>query len=229
MNKDNFSHIEICTCKELGRTFTEVYLDGKKLRGVRSWNLSHDGTNSIPRLLLDLNAFGKEAWNNFILENEGKEVISEDLLNTIDAMRKTLYATPFAKKLIYGEHEKSFFWADEETGVECKCRPDSFGCIGNQPICVDLKTCQCAETDKFMRDAAKLGYDIQAAHYCDGLCDFELSSSNFDNWSPIIRIVTVSSVIAFVFSLVFFDIGVYIAKNRPTRTTMTQTTLHSII
>lgn len=112
---------------------------------------------------------GKEAWNNFILENEGKEVISEDLLNTIDAMRKTLYATPFAKKLIYGEHEKSFFWADEETGVECKCRPDSFGCIGNQPICVDLKTCQCAETDKFMRDAAKLCYDIQAAHYCDGL------------------------------------------------------------
>ena len=57
MNKDNFSHIEIRTCKELGRTFTEVYLDGKKLRGVRSWNLSHDGTNSIPRLLLDLNAF----------------------------------------------------------------------------------------------------------------------------------------------------------------------------
>lgn len=112
---------------------------------------------------------GKEAWNNFILENEGKEVISEDLLNTIDAMRNTLYATPFAKKLIYGEHEKSFFWTDEETGVECKCRPDSFGSIGNQPICVDLKTCQCAETDKFMRDAVKLGYDIQAAHYCDGL------------------------------------------------------------
>ena len=112
---------------------------------------------------------GKEAWNNFVLESKGKEVISEVLFNTIDEMRKTLYATPFAKKLIYGEHEKSFFWTDEETGVECKCRPDSFGSVGNQPICVDLKTCQCAETDRFMRSAIRLGYDIQAAHYCDGL------------------------------------------------------------
>lgn len=84
-------------------------------------------------------------------------------------MRTALYATPFVKKLIYGKHEESFFWKDEETGVECKCRPDSYGEISGQPICVDLKTCQCAETEKFMRDAIKLNYDIQAAHYCDGL------------------------------------------------------------
>lgn len=112
---------------------------------------------------------GKEEWEEFVEENKGKEVISEEMYETIDAMRNALYATPFAKKLIYGEHEKSFFWTDEESGFECKCRPDSFGKVGGQPICVDLKTCQCAETEKFMRDAVKLGYDIQASHYCAGL------------------------------------------------------------
>lgn len=95
---------------------------------------------------------GKEEWEEFVEENKGKEVISEEMYETIDAMRNALYSTPFAKKLIYGEHEKSFFWTDEESGFECKCRPDSFGKVGGQPICVDLKTCQCAETEKFMRD-----------------------------------------------------------------------------
>lgn len=112
---------------------------------------------------------GKEEYAKFLSEAEGKEVISQEAMDTLESMRTALYATPFVKKLIYGKHEESFFWKDEETGIECKCRPDSYGEISGQPICVDLKTCQCAETEKFMRDAIKLNYDIQAAHYCDGL------------------------------------------------------------
>ena len=84
-------------------------------------------------------------------------------------MQKALYETPFVKLLIKGEHEKSFFWTDEETGIPCKCRPDSFGQIKDKYICVDLKTTNDAETDKFMRDALKFGYDVQAYHYCRGL------------------------------------------------------------
>lgn len=112
---------------------------------------------------------GKQDYADFLEEAKGKDVISAEMMCTIEEMQKVLYATPFAKKLIYGEHEKSFFWTDEESGFKCKCRPDSFGSISGQPICVDLKTCQCAETEKFMRDAIKLNYDIQASHYCDGL------------------------------------------------------------
>lgn len=84
-------------------------------------------------------------------------------------MQVALYNTPFVKLLIKGEHEKSFFWKDETTGIPCKCRPDSFGQIKDQYICVDLKTTNDAETDKFMKDALKFGYDIQACHYCEGL------------------------------------------------------------
>lgn len=112
---------------------------------------------------------GKEEWASFLAESDGKEVVTADTMEVLEAMRNTLYATPFAKKLIYGKHEESFFWTDKEVDLKCKCRPDSYGKVGGQAICVDLKTCQCADTEKFMRDAVKLNYDIQAAHYCNGL------------------------------------------------------------
>jgi len=112
---------------------------------------------------------GKAAYEEFLKNAEGKEVISEDTYQKLLEMQMALYETPFVKLLIKGEHEKSFFWTDEETGIPCKCRPDSYGMIKDNYICVDLKTTKDAETDKFMRDALKLGYDIQASHYTKGL------------------------------------------------------------
>ena len=112
---------------------------------------------------------GKAAYEAFLAQAEGKEVINEETYQKLLEMQAALYETPFVKLLIKGEHEKSFFWVDEETGIPCKCRPDSFGQIKDQYICVDLKTTNDAETDKFMRDALKYGYDIQAYHYCQGL------------------------------------------------------------
>ena len=112
---------------------------------------------------------GKAAYEVFLKNAEGKEVISEDTYQKLLEMQMALYNTPFVKLLINGEHEKSFFWKDEVTGIPCKCRPDSFGKIKDQYVCVDLKTTNDAETDHFMRDAIKFGYDIQAYHYCQGL------------------------------------------------------------
>ena len=112
---------------------------------------------------------GKAAYEDFLKKAEGKEVINEETYQKLLEMQIALYDTPYVKLLIKGEHEKSFFWTDEKTGIPCKCRPDSFGEIKGEYICVDLKTTKDAETDHFMRDAIKLGYDIQAAHYCEGL------------------------------------------------------------
>lgn len=111
---------------------------------------------------------GKEAYEQFLKDAEGKDVIDEEMMQTISDMRDALYATPFCKKLIYGEHEKSIFW-EREDGLKMKCRPDSYGKLGIQYICVDLKTTEDAETEAFMRSAIKYGYDIQASHYCEGL------------------------------------------------------------
>ena len=112
---------------------------------------------------------GKEAYARFEKESEGKEIIDEELYDKLVDMRDVLYHTPYVKNLINGEHEKSFFWKDAETGIGCKCRPDSYGVFGSQNIIVDLKTCKDAETSAFMRDALKYNYDVQAAHYTAGL------------------------------------------------------------
>lgn len=114
---------------------------------------------------------GKAAAEEFAKKAEGKEVINEETYQKLLEMQIALYNTPFVKLLIKGEHEQSFFWTDAETGIKCKCRPDSFGQVKEQYVCIDLKTTKDAETDHFMRDAIKLGYDIQAYHYCQGLED----------------------------------------------------------
>ena len=112
---------------------------------------------------------GKAAYEDFLVKAEGKDVIDEETYQKLLEMKEALYATPFVKFFIKGEHEKSFFWKDAETGIECKCRPDSYGMVKDNNVCVDLKTTTNAETDAFMRDAVKFGYDIQAYHYCEGL------------------------------------------------------------
>ena len=112
---------------------------------------------------------GKEEAAAFEKVAEGREIIDEETMDKLTKMREALYATPYVKKLIYGEHEKSFFWTDEETGVECKFRADSFGKFGSQNVIIDLKTTKNADTDAFMRDAIKYGYDVQAAHYLEGM------------------------------------------------------------
>ena len=113
------------------------------------------------------NKEGKELWNKFVAESEGKDVITEEQFEVIDAMRNAMLATPFVSKLINGEHEVSLFWTDEDTGIKCKCRPDSLN--DKLKIVVDYKTCDNAETQHFMRKAIDLGYDLQASYYLDGV------------------------------------------------------------
>lgn len=110
---------------------------------------------------------GKDLWSKFITESEGKDVITQEQFEQIEAMRNAMLATPFVSKLINGEHEVSLFWTDEDTGIKCKCRPDSLS--DKLRIVVDYKTCDNAETQHFMRKAIDLGYDLQASYYLDGV------------------------------------------------------------
>lgn len=110
---------------------------------------------------------GKAIWDRFVEESQGKDIITQEQFEQIDAMRNAMLATPFVSKLINGEHEVSFFWADEDTGLKCKVRPDSLN--HKLKIIVDYKTCDNAETQHFMRKAIELGYDLQAYMYQQGI------------------------------------------------------------
>jgi hypothetical protein len=110
---------------------------------------------------------GKAEWSLFCDQNEGKDIITQEQFEKIEEMRKVMLATPFVSKLINGEHEISYFWTDEDTELKCKCRPDSIN--HRLKIVVDYKTCDNAETQRFMKQSIDLGYDLQASYYLDGI------------------------------------------------------------
>ena len=111
---------------------------------------------------------GREEYEAFLAVNGGKDVISPDDFEKIVTMAAVVHKNKFADRLLQGEHEISFFWTDEATGEECKCRPDDIVVIGDQHILVDYKTTDNAETEAFRSSAIKYGYDLQAGMYLEG-------------------------------------------------------------
>ncbi len=63
--------IEIKTKEGESNSRTELYIDGKKLNGVRSYRLEQRAGNSIPVLTVDLNALNLSVDGEFVLRQEG--------------------------------------------------------------------------------------------------------------------------------------------------------------
>lgn len=112
---------------------------------------------------------GKEAYAEFEQSSQNKTVVTADMAELATEMCKSLYSNEAARKLLDGEKEKPFFWIDELTGEECKCRTDVLTQIGDLNIIVDLKSAESAATENFTKDAVKYGYDFQSAHYKTGV------------------------------------------------------------
>jgi exodeoxyribonuclease VIII len=112
---------------------------------------------------------GKEMWADFEASAEGKTIVTTDMVEQAVAMRDKLMSNDYVRQLLDGEREKPFFWTDELTQEECKCRVDCLSHINGMDIIVDLKTAENADTDTFMRHAIKYGYNLQAAMYGEGV------------------------------------------------------------
>ncbi len=112
---------------------------------------------------------GREAYSEFLSEAGEKIVVTGDMYALSEAMCKALYSNSFVKRLLSGEREKVFFWTDELTGEQCKCRADCITQVGEHPLIIDLKTAACAESEAFMKAAIKHGYDFQSGMYSEGV------------------------------------------------------------
>lgn len=113
---------------------------------------------------------GKQDYLDFMEANIGKVIINEEEFEKIQAMRESIMQNPYAKQLLKnGEAETSFYWTDELTGLECKCRPDYLRDLGNKKVLIDLKSCQDADLNKIIKDSIAFGYDMQTAMYIDGI------------------------------------------------------------
>jgi len=109
---------------------------------------------------------GKEEFEKFLIENNGKRVIEKDAFDAIQGMIDSVYTHPAAKKLLsLGHAELTYLWRDQ-TGLDCKVRPD-FLRDGN--LIVDIKTTENGAFKPFQKSIANYRYHVQGAFYCDGV------------------------------------------------------------
>ena len=110
---------------------------------------------------------GKAQQAEFAAANAGKVILSADESAMLHMMRDSVMAHPQARELIEAEGlvERSFFWTDDETNIECKCRPDKF--IAARNLLVDVKTTP--SIAKFSYSVEDFRYYVQAPWYCDGV------------------------------------------------------------
>lgn len=93
-----------------------------------------------------------------------KNIIDADQAEAVEGMAKSLLDHPASKLMLNkGANEVTVIWQDETTGLMCKARPDDY----SNGVAMDLKTC--SDVSKFQWSIRDLAYDIQAAHYTEGL------------------------------------------------------------
>ena len=111
---------------------------------------------------------GKAEWEKWQKLHVGCEIIEdqaeEDMIRSIQASVLS-HKTAGALLSYQGQTEVSAFWADQETGISCRCRPDKM--LGGGVI-IDLKSARDASPRGFVRAVAEHRYYVQQAFYLDG-------------------------------------------------------------
>lgn len=117
---------------------------------------------------LDLRTKAGKEWRDAL--PAGVLTIGADEYATALAQRDAVRAVPeLAELLAEGVAEVSAFWRDDETGLQCKCRPDWVHTLSDgRVILVDVKTTVDASPQQFSRSVWKYGYHRQAAWYSAG-------------------------------------------------------------
>lgn len=112
---------------------------------------------------------GKEAYNAFLDQADGKSIVPLSMFVQGLDMTGVALRNQLVQKLLEGEHERPFFWTDADTGIECKCRVDCLTEIDGKPVIVDYKSTTNAATNIFNNEVFKYGYHFQAAMYATGV------------------------------------------------------------
>lgn len=109
-------------------------------------------------------------WKEFVEANAGRVAIQADQYEAATRQAVSVRSLPdIGDVLANGKPEVSAFWIDEETGSECRCRPDWVHPIGDDKVILaDVKTYSIASPGEFRRQVARKAYDKQAAYYSDG-------------------------------------------------------------
>lgn len=110
---------------------------------------------------------GKIDYQEALEASQGRTLINQEQLIQVLAMADSLKEQDVVRDILAkgAIFERSFFWTDPDTGVQCKSRPD----IWNSPLCADLKTTEDAGYRSFQSSAYKYGYFLQVAMIYEAL------------------------------------------------------------
>lgn len=113
---------------------------------------------------------GKADKEAFCKEHDQSKILTFDDHKKLKLMFESVMAHKQARALIEaeGHAERSYFWNDETTGLDCKCRPDKY--IVSQGLLVDVKTAP--DLGKFCHSVDDYRYYVQDPWYCDGVSRF---------------------------------------------------------
>lgn len=107
----------------------------------------------------------KEAYEQFINDNIGKEILNPDEYNTVNRMAESIFSNTQARELLQHAKLSEKIFNNTIDGVNCKskidaCNPDNYF--------IDLKSFfDTPNHDKFSREFNNKDYDMQAAFYSD--------------------------------------------------------------
>lgn len=118
------------------------------------------------------------AFKEFCTSIGDKRAILKDEVIAVTAAAKNMLSTVVVKTerqqftmsdlVTLGVPERNYYWIDALTGLTCKARMD----LTIENIVIDVKTALDARKERFMYDAGKLGYHLQAAFYISGYSMF---------------------------------------------------------
>jgi hypothetical protein len=122
-----------------------------------------------PKLDMRTNA-GKAEWAEFIAEHKDQTALKADEFAHCQALLNAVQQHPLASAILRapGFTEVSLLWADEQMAFHGKARLDRFCTWDGYSTIIDVKTARDASPRGFARDAANLGYHLQAAWYLRG-------------------------------------------------------------
>ena len=173
ISKSRLANMSVCPkyfkwCEENPKTSEDLTFGSAFHKVVLEPNDFDKEFAIMPNINRRTNA-GKEEYAQFCLQNEGKGIITIEDFEIIKEMKSVITESKYASALLKGEHEQSFYFNDEVTGVLCKVRPDCWRKIGDRVVITDVKTCKSSLPKDFTNDIVKYGYDLQAYLYRYGV------------------------------------------------------------
>lgn len=139
--------------QEIGTLVHEKLLEPELWQKSRRPSLKIDRRTKEGKALAD--------WQASQEAELGIKFVSEDLYNQVETLAHSVNASLGSTGLLTGGvAELSGF--TELSGVNIRIRPDYL----KDDVIVDLKTCQDARPEAFVRSIFQYGYDVQASLYC---------------------------------------------------------------